>query len=114
MLRSAAPRVCAPWRDGASAPPSALRSLTQVAVIKDLDVARNLSKWVPKEFTEVRGAQPPASAAKLRKRFPGTLCRLTPPQVEYIFVTRAAHVQQIRDVKADAYVNLCGAHAHTH
>lgn len=31
-------------------------------------------------------------------------------QVEYIFITRALHVQQIRDAKADAYLNLCGAY----
>lgn len=32
-------------------------------------------------------------------------------QVEYIYVTRALHVQQIRDAKADAYLNLCGTHS---
>jgi hypothetical protein len=55
------------------------RCLTDLSVIKDLDYARDLKPWLPADW-----------------------------EVEHVFVHRRNVVAQIREAKADVYVNLCG------
>jgi hypothetical protein len=49
------------------------------SIIKDLDLRRDLTQWMPKEF-----------------------------EVEHVFLDTATAVKQLMQVKADIYVNLCG------